>query len=67
MNKADPTQRYMQIWLVSERHYRIVVACKLTIQMTRKSNERPSSVKLRSVDPDNAAVLQQLTLGWVTP
>jgi hypothetical protein len=38
---------------------------KLTIQTMRRSSERPSSVKLLSVDLGNAAVLQQLTSVWV--
>jgi hypothetical protein len=32
----------------------------------RWTNEGPFSVKLRSVDPNNAVVLQQLSLIWVT-
>jgi hypothetical protein len=32
----------------------------------RWSNEGPFSVKLRSVDPNNAVVLQRLSLIWVT-
>jgi hypothetical protein len=34
--------------------------------MMRWSNEGPFSVKLRSVDPNNAVVLQRLSLIWVT-